>query len=163
MNIADDFAGIAGRMKAAAVPARWHRNGPYAELQRLYRALVAQGDVMVRINAEPDPPGGICPASIDQERRLDEANNRWVVIIDRITAIPAQGVHRSARQGGRHAALPRACSPRGADDMLADIAAGAVGEGEHRLALSLARDLLGHQATVSGVTRGGRGHPVLRD
>ena len=86
--IADDFAGIAARMRGQVTD-----EDPDAELLRLHLALAAQGEELARIMAEGDDlPSGFTPASEDQERRLDEANDAWWSLFDEITAIPAQGV-----------------------------------------------------------------------
>ena len=86
--IADDFAGIAARMRGQVTD-----EDPDAELLRLHLALAAQGEELARIMAEGDDlPSGFTPASEDQERRLDEANDAWWSLFDEITAIPAQGL-----------------------------------------------------------------------
>jgi hypothetical protein len=120
---------------------------PDADLLRLHLALVAQGDEVARILKECHRfPDGITPESRDQEARLADADDRWWGFVDQITATPAQGVQGlHAKAATMELVLEkRVCGL----ETLADIEAGAIGGPEHRLALSLASDLLGGRAVA---------------
>jgi hypothetical protein len=132
---------VATTAVVTAVAAPSDPAGPDAELVRLHQALVAQGALTARIQAEDLPPGSAA-AGEEQEERLAAADDKWWDLVDRITAMPARGeTGQRAKAGALLLALHRGVCTY-IDDTLADIASGAVGDPEHRLALSLASDIL---------------------
>jgi hypothetical protein len=106
---------------------------------------VAQTAELRRLETEPDasPGGGITPESEAQEVRMNAAEHRFGAIAAQIIELPAQGVAGwRAKAGALLLVLEHGvCSYIG--DTLDDIASGEVGDEDHRLSLSRARDIAG--------------------
>jgi hypothetical protein len=120
-----------------------------AELIRLHHALLAQGEVVVRIEEEAySLPGGITPESRAQELRLTEADDAWYQLLTDIIDTPA----RTAVGLRVKAAVTLIAQQKYVcvyvDHTIDDIVAGHDGNIEDGLALSIARDLLGGRATA---------------
>jgi hypothetical protein len=123
-------------------------DGPDAELIAMCARLVAQAEVVDRIDAEGAalPGHGITPESEAHEERMEVAGVQWWATAEQICGIPARtpsGLH--AKAGAMRDLLARlVCT--GIDQTLADIETGEEGELEDRMALSLARDVLSGRA-----------------
>jgi hypothetical protein len=118
-----------------------------AELVRLHQALVAQCDLIDRIEAE-GVGADITAASKDQERRLDEAMDRWWVLAEAIVGIPAHtAAGLAAKAATAKIALERVVIC-GINQTVADIESRETGEIEHRLLWSIAKDLLARGAVA---------------
>jgi hypothetical protein len=135
----------AAAVTAAAVPS--DPAGPDAELVRLHQALVAQTALIARIQAELLPPG-ITAASKDKEERLAAADDKFWDLIDEMTAMPAQSAAGQRAKAGALLLALRNGVCLNINETLADIASGEVGYPEHRLALSLASDILAGRAAT---------------
>jgi hypothetical protein len=120
-----------------------------AELIRLYRALLAQGEVVVRIEEEAySLPGGITPESRAQELRLTEADDAWYQLLTDIIDTPARtAIGLRVKAEVTLIAQEKYVCVR-IDHTIEDIVAGDDGNIEDRLALSIARDLLSGRAVA---------------
>jgi hypothetical protein len=139
------LAGAAAVTAAHALPAMpTGTDGPDAGLIRLHAALVAQGAEIARLSAEqeasPYPYG--TPESTAQEARMTAAECEWETIAEQITDLPAQGAAGLRAKAAALLLVLKHDVCHGLADSLDDIAVGNVGDPDHRLSLSLARDLL---------------------
>jgi hypothetical protein len=117
-------------------------DGADAELIRLHLALVAQLDEVARVqDALHHLP--LSPASNALEQRWDAADGVWWNIADQIAGIPARGVPGQRAKAAALLLVLEHGVLTDIGDTLDDIAAGNAGDPDHRLALSLARDLIG--------------------
>jgi hypothetical protein len=117
---------------------------PDAELTRLHAALIEQTAVLARMEADKLPPG-ITPESDAHEQRMLAAERHYRAIAAEVTRTPAHG---EAGLKAKAAALMLAlehylCHRIGSG--LDDIATGEMGDDDHRLSLSLARDIVGRE------------------
>jgi hypothetical protein len=137
------LAGAAAVTAASAVPAApAGADGADGELIRLRLALVAQLDEVARVqDALHHLP--LSPASNALEQRLDAADGVWWNIADQIAGIPARGVPGQRAKAAALLLVLEHGVLTDIGDTLDDIAAGTAGDPDHRLALSLARDLIG--------------------
>jgi hypothetical protein len=115
-----------------------------AELIRLHAALAEQTAVLARMEADKLPPG-ITPESDAHEQRMLAAERHYRAIAAEITRTPAND---EAGLKAKAAALLLSlehylCHRIGSG--LDDIATGEMGDDDHRLSLSLARDIVGRE------------------
>jgi hypothetical protein len=120
-----------------------------AELVRLHHALLAQGEVVARIEEEAySLPGGINAESRAQEMRLTEADDAWYQLLTDIIDTPARtAIGLRVKAEVTLIAQEKYVCVR-IDHTIEDIVAGHDGNIEDRLALSIARDLLSGRAVA---------------
>jgi hypothetical protein len=140
---------LAVLLAGGAIATAAHGAAADVELIRLHQALLAHGEVVARIEAEADRlPCGITPENRAQERRLTEADDAWSGILEDIIDTPAR-----TAVGLRMKALTTLIAQQKyvcvhIDHTIDDIVAARDGNVEDRLALSIARDLLGGRASA---------------